>query len=87
MRKRIVITGRNEYDGSPSYHCFDFDVKFNRHGNIEVSVDKTSSSFVSFFRGPVRYVFCSRSGVCISHTPSKRYRYHSMNAKLVESHT
>jgi len=85
MRKRIVLNGRNEYDGSPSHYCFDFDVKFNRHGNIEVIVDKTSSSFVSFFRAG-KYVF-TRSGFCISHPASERYRYHKVNAELVESHT
>lgn len=86
MRKRFVLNGRNEYDGSPQHFCFDFDVKFNRHGNIEVIVEKHErSSFRSFFRGR-RYVF-NRAGVCISHPPGKRYRFHKVNAELVDSHT
>ena len=87
MRKRIVISGRNEYDGSATYYCFDFDVVFNRHGNIEVVVESTPSYFVPFFNNPARYVFCGRSGICISHKPSKHYKFHNVNAELVESHT
>lgn len=104
MRKRFVLSGRNEYDGSPCHYCFDFDVKFNRHGNIEVIVGSTPSYFVGFFKFgcmrvnfidtgenvPVtrchRYVF-NQAGVCISHPAANSYRFHKVNAELVESHT
>ena len=85
MRKRFVLNGRNEHDGSSQHFCFDFDVKLNRRGNIEVVVEKLSSSFVPFFRSR-KYVF-NRAGVCISHLPSKKYVYHRVNAELVESHS
>jgi hypothetical protein len=85
MRKRIVLNGRNEHNGSPQHFCFDFDVQLNRRGNIEVVVEKFSPSFVPFFRSR-RYVF-NRDGVCISHLPSKRYRHHLVNSSLVDSHT
>lgn len=84
-RKRFVLNGRNEYDGSKQHYCFDFDVQYNRRGNIEVNVDKVCPSFVAFFSSQ-RYVF-NRAGVCISHPPSKNYYYHKVNAELVESHT
>lgn len=92
-RSRFVLAGRNEQSGGLQYFCFDFDVKYNRHGNIEVEVDKelvlsgvnASPSFVPFFRSS-KYVF-NRDGVCISHLPGKRYRYSRVNAELVESHT
>lgn len=84
-RGRFVLNGRNEYDGSRHHFCFDFDVAYNRHGNIEVDVSKLSSSFVPFFASK-RYVF-NRAGVCISHPPSKNYYYHKVNAELVASHT
>lgn len=86
-RKRIIINGRNEYDGGSSHYCFDFDCEFNRRGNIEVFVKSVPSSFVSYFPIPIRYVFCRRSGVCISHPPSKRYRHHKVNARLGDSFT
>ena len=84
-RKRFVLNGRNEYDGRPQHYCFDFDVTYNKHGNIEVETGRKLSSFVPFFVSN-RYVF-NRSGVCISHPPSKNYRYHKVNAELVDSHT
>jgi hypothetical protein len=84
-RKRFVLCGKNEYNRSSNYFCFDFDVTYNSHGNIEVKIDKTCSSFVPFFRSNT-YVF-DRSGVCISHPPSKKYRLHKVNAMLVDSHT
>jgi|GEM_PF-2149348 len=90
MRKRFVLNGRNEYDGSPQKCCFDFNVVFNRRGNIEVVIGQSaqstlSPSFVLFFRSK-RYVF-NKAGVCISHQPSKRYKHHTVNAELVDSHT
>lgn len=85
IKKRIVLNGVNEYNGSPQQFCFDFDVIFNRHGNIAVIVDKVSPSFIPFFRSKL-YVF-SRDGVCISHLPSKKYKRYTVNALLVESHS
>jgi hypothetical protein len=80
-----VLNGRNAYGGGRAQFCFDFTVKYNRHGNIEVitpSVRQTPD-FVSFL--PLgKYVF-NRAGVCISHPPSKRYSYHEVNAKLVKA--
>ena len=83
--KRFVLNGRNEYDGGSTHYCFDFPVHFNRRGNIVVVVDDLPLYFVPF-PGSKRYVF-NRKGVCISHTPSDRYRHHKVNAELVESHT
>jgi hypothetical protein len=85
-RKRFVLNGRNEWEKSPQHFCFDFDVSYNRHGNIEVEIGRELGfSFVPFFASQ-RYVF-NRHGVCISHPPGKRYRHHKVNAELVESHT
>lgn len=85
MRKRFVLNGRNEHDGNAERYCFDFDVKLNKRGNIEVVIEKLPTYFVAFFSSK-KYVF-SESGVCISHQPSKKYRYHKVNAELVNSHT
>jgi hypothetical protein len=85
-RKRFVLNGRNECDGSPQQFCFDFNIKrYNRHGNIEVFMDKIPSSFVPFCRS-TKYVF-SPDGVCISHPPSTRYTYFKVNAELVKAHS
>lgn len=85
-RRRFVLNGRNEYDGSPQRFCFDFDVKYNRYGNIEVNLpENICRSFVQFFRSE-KYVF-NKAGVCISHPPSNKYKYYKVNAELVDSHT
>lgn len=81
-RRRFILNGRNEYDGSPAYFCFDFDVKYNRRGNIEVEVDKIPSYFIPFFSSK-KYVF-NKYGVCVSHLPSEKYKYHKFNAELVK---
>jgi hypothetical protein len=88
-RKRIVINGRNEYNGMPQHYCFDFDVPshLNRKGNIEVVVEQLCPSFVPFFQVTNSKFVFNRQGVCISHPPGKRYKYHKVNAELVESHT
>lgn len=85
VKRRFVLNGRNEYDGRQSYFCFDFDVKYNRKGNIEVVIDELCPSFVPFFA--VRKMIFNRKGVCISHPPGKRYKIHKVNAELVESHS
>lgn len=87
-RKRFVLYGRNEYSGQSQYFCFDFDATYNSNGNIKVNFNHRDacSSFVPFFRRSNTYVF-DRNGVCISHLPSKKYRYHKVNAMLVDSHT
>ena len=78
-----MLNGLNEYDGSPTHYCFDFDVKLNKHGNIEVVIDKTPSYFSSFSRSK-KYVF-AKSGKCISHPSSKKYRHHEVNAVLMDN--
>ena len=85
-RRRFVLNGRNEYSRGPERFCFDFDVKYNRHGHIEVNLpEKICRSFVPFFRSE-KYVF-NKAGVCISHPPSKNYKQHKVNAELVDTHT
>ena len=88
MKVRFVICGTNEYTGGYQHYCFNDDVKFNKHGNISVTVKiPQSSGFVSFQRGYARtttYVF-DRLGKCISHPPSKRYTIHMTNAYFADT--
>ena len=82
--KRFVLSGRNEYNGALQYFCFNTELRYNRHGNLYVDLnqEKRNPSFIPFFES-TRYVF-SRSGVCISHPPSKKYRYTKVNAELLD---
>lgn len=81
-RRRFVLNGRNEQNGAPEHFCFDVEVQYNRRGNIEVELKPHSLSFVPFFRSK-KYVF-NREGVCISHLPGKKYKYHAVNAELLK---
>jgi hypothetical protein len=79
---RAVLAGQNEYNGSLQFYCIDVPLILNRHGNYVVGfAPKASSGFVPF--SPLNALFVyDRTGRCISHPPSAKYKHSGVNSVL-----